>query len=392
MKLVSKIYMIIVLAILSGCITPFEPVGLEQLDNLLVVEGDIVAGEISQFKISRSQKLSDVTVVNYENLMFIWIESEDGERLLPMQSGYEPLLPSGEMSLNGHYFIDTRNISVDKKYKLCFHTNDTKRYESGYVSILPTPPIESVDYEIKDESSLEIYVSSQNRVSPDNRYYKWRYQEDWEVHADIFAEAMYDEALNNVFEINPDQNRFYCWNHKESSEILLFTTKDLSENIVHKKRLKIIPSSDRRISYLYAINVVQSSISKDAYFYWETLNKNNNETGGIFSPMPSELRGNISCIDNPEEPVIGYIDGYTLSSKRVFIYDSEIKLYHKYAVCEIVQGKMDQEEYYENYSKGLDVITYFPEMGEVNWAPRECVDCRLFGTKKRPSFWPNSNY
>jgi len=37
------------------------------------------------------------------------------------------------------------------------------------------------------------------------------------------------------------------------------------------------------------------------------------------------------------------------------------------------------------------VILYEPDTGESHWAPKRCVDCTIFGTKEKPTYWPNNH-
>ena len=129
-----------------------------------------------------------------------------------------------------------------------------------------------------------------------------------------------------------------------------------------------------------------------------TLKKNTESIGTLFDPLPTQLTGNIQCINNPSEPVIGYIGAYSIEEKRIFISKKELpenwKTITGYENCtrldtvdntpEDIAAQFGAEgsiPVYELLSqRGPGVIGYL-------YSTKTCIDCRVRGTNVRPAFW-----
>ena len=55
-----------------------------------------------------------------------------------------------------------------------------------------------------------------------------------------------------------------------------------------------MPVNEDRFTVLYSIQVQQRALSKEGYEYYLNVQQQNEEMGGIFTPQPSEIQGNIS--------------------------------------------------------------------------------------------------
>jgi hypothetical protein len=179
------------------------------------------------------------------------------------------------------------------------------------------------------------------------------------------------------------------------------TTESLSEDRLVDHELYTLNYHDRKISYVYSVEVNQTRITEEAYRYWQMMERNSTNVGGLFSPEPSELRGNIVNVDDEAEMVLGYVSVVNPVKYRLFIDDREIRFYKELnprLVPEyLVPGKPNWSI---TYREGwLPVSEYEPDNPEVttrpgyvqlyNWLPANCVDCRFQGgTKQKPAYWP----
>ncbi len=377
-----------------SCIYDFTPAGLKNNAGIIVIEGDIIAGSHSNFRISTTIGLTSDEKIQYITNAAVWIASESGE-----------VINAGIDDSTGESFeANTAEIDPYKKYKLCVDIPGKGSYRTEYLPVLITKQIDSITYHIganREYIQMEISAHDDNQ---ENKYYKWNYTEDWEYRAQYVPFLKYNNTLDMAQTI-PDEEyakNYYCWNKDISTGIYIASTEKLSQNIVYKEHLNKIYNSDQRISYIYSIFVTQISLTKDAYTYWETLKKNTDNTGGIFAPQPSEMRGNIVSVTNPAEPVIGYISASTCSQSRVFLYGSDINIYKNPDKCQY-----DTIPHYDRNANlwkaadmaGMSMLDYLisPTTGEiiksiVIWVKGRCADCRKNGgTKNKPSFWPNNH-
>jgi len=296
--------------------------------------------------------------------------------------------PIGGYIGEGVYRISNGSLDASSQYRLSILL-EGKEYVSEYLSPIYTPEIDSISW-IKREKGdpISICVSTHD---PNNQsdYYRWKYKEQWEVKAELFASVglvMNEDFTQDLvlYDISSSNNIYYCWGVDSSKVLLLGNSEKLSGNIISQHKLQDIPSSDDKVSILYYIEVTQNQIRKAAYDYFYNLQKNIEQTGGLFSSMPTEMKGNIRNVADPEENIIGYIDVSTTTYKKHFIESSEY-------LYEPLRNNC-KNEITDDPSQGKPLFqladpSYF-------YAPRPCFDCRTRknASKNRPSFWPTDHY
>lgn len=383
MKKIKYIFLAIVTAALASCIYPYEVDFKEGSGGTVVIEGDILCGEISKFKVALSRSVSD-TVMDKFFVLDLYVEGEDGKRYQGVQSG-------------DVYEVDTRNLDLGGKYRFVSSISRdvnslsyAKTYQTEFMQVMVTPAIDSIFHKVADDKkSASIHVTSHDDNTPVG-YYKWNYEENWEIRSSYVADLEYEYYSNSVREIDQrSENRYYCWGKNISESINVHSTENTGSNIASDIKLQTIDCTDKRACALYCIDVYQYAITKEGYNFWNTMKKNEEDLGTIFSPQPSSPRGNIICQEDPEQYVIGYIGCSTVTSKRKFIYAKDMDIYQDNPCPSHIYGR---EEWQSAYMSRMDVITFVEGPGGgYLWAPVECVDCRIYGTKEKPSFWPNNN-
>lgn len=376
-----------------SCVYDFSPEGMESETGTIVIEGDIMAGAQSSFRISTTVSFTREEAIEFITNAIVWIESESGD--------FIKAEPSAETE--GIFIANTANLDVTKKYQLCVDIPGRGSYRSALIPVSVTPPIDSITYHIgKDRSFVQLEVSTHSD-DPENKYYKWNYNEDWEYHASEVPMLEYNIEKDIAEDVPYSESGkdYYCWNKDISSGIYVFSTEKLSNNTVYKQELNRLYSKDKKISYIYSILVSQISLTREGYTYWETLKKNTDQTGGIFAPQPSEMKGNIESITRPEEPVIGFISASTCTQKRIFLYHTDIRVYKNTEKC-----RYDTLAHFEGTSNlwrnaalsGNKILQYLVgptglvQKNSGIWVQERCVNCRLGGgNKNKPDFWPNDH-
>ena len=120
------------LLLLSACVTDYEPKGLEQVRDLLVVDGIITNGETT-IKLRRSVGLTDdFTEDEFVNNAKVVVEREDGA-----------VFTCANSSGKGEYKVDMGELDPGSRYRLHISL-DGLEYESDYLGPEITPPIDSV--------------------------------------------------------------------------------------------------------------------------------------------------------------------------------------------------------------------------------------------------------
>ena len=290
------------------------------------------------------------------------------------------------------------NLNSNQKYHLTIKTRDGKEYASDFATVKRTPDIDSISWK-QEHGGVRIYV---NTHDPQNntKYYHWKYEETWEIHSAYYSYIIYLYDQNGVPSAvgyrNPDQSPdttiYKCWNTVNSTNINLGSSEKLSEDLIYLPLVYIEPASEK-LSVLYSINVRQYALSHEGYLFFQKIKKNTEQLGSIFDPQPSELQGNIHCLTNPAETVVGYIDISEEKVLRKYISNADLQGWGYRPDCIII--KIDNNpDSIRKYGIGLSPTTPvglgpFGSIIDFNAASdKNCIDCTLRGTNVRPSFWP----
>lgn len=362
----------------------------------IVIQGRIASGSESVFYLSKTQPIGSKEEA--ESIL-------NAEITIVGQNGYESLKATFNIE-DDCYVIDTQELPNNTLYSVLIKA-EGETYQSDFQELFTTPEIESVTYKER-EDGISIHVSSygDENTSP---YYLWAYEEDWEFHAPgningLKGIPVYSKDFYNLPFLDENGNNpyLYCWGHNSSKHINIYNTSVLTENTAKEVELFRIPIDDVRISYLYSILVKQYSLSQKGYEYYSLIKKHSEEGSGLFTPIPGEVKGNVTCTSNPNIKVLGYILASACKTKRIFIYESEFKQICSEYDSGCKSGGWGDDGWLNKINtEGAIAMTYNgelssflnPNIEETVFYSRECIDCRVVegATKKRPDFWPNNH-
>ena len=108
----------------------------------------------------------------------------------------------------------------------------------------------------------------------------------------------------------------------------------MTEDRVARLPLHFISNESDRLAERYSILVNQYSLNEDEYNYWEKLQNISEEVGSLYDITPSSIPGNIFCIEDPAEQVLGYFSVSAKTSKRTYIDENFRGLINLYSECE----------------------------------------------------------
>lgn len=370
MKRYCIIFLIVFL--ITGCKERIDIPLRETDEALLVVEGVLNSGGTTTITLSRSAHIGQAFQFRMENNAQVRVE--DKNNVLQQLAG------------NGlGKYIGNLNLTLGAEYRLRIITTDGREYQSDYVQVRETPAIDSVNWK-KENNGLMIYVNTHDQDN-DTRYYRWEWEETWQYNSSFFAELIWQEP--NIVPIPPGLNTYSCWSNANSNNIILATSSQLQSDVIFEYPVTHIPQGSEKLEYRYSILVRQYALDRTSYEYFNLMKKNTESLGSIFDPQPSELRGNIYCISNPKESVIGYLTASTTTEKRIFITSSEAGwAYHLNCYdFDILPHPDTIKKYVPNF---LPWTAEYGPNGVVKYylAPANCVDCRTRGGSNiKPSFW-----
>ncbi len=365
-KLLSAL---LLLASLAACVSEYTPSGIEELSDMLVVDGIIEEGETTITLRRTIGLLSEFDGKDVVTNAHVTVESNTGYRSA-----------AGEYTLSGQYVISDIVFEEGAQYRVNIRIEE-REYVSQFLTPLSTPPV-AIDA-VKAGAGEPVYICVTTAdESDESPYYLWKYEENWEVWARIFARLVYQwingDPVLHMYDLTSSNNIYYCWGRDADNSFLLESTEKYSSNqVVNKKIIQIEPTDDK-LSVLYHVKVRQYQIRKAAYDFYYNLQKNVDSGGSIFGSMPMEMKGNIINPDDPEEVVIGYVEVTTAMEQEKY-YAREDGLYES----PTVYCRTTTEE-------GLGYMLVDIEDGVSYYAPRRCADCRTSdkATKNKPDFWP----
>ena len=362
----------------TGCVEPYDPPASGNAPDYLVVDGFInLSGDSVSVRLSHTVALSSTDAPAPESGSMVSVEDDAGT-----------MFPLKERAA-GVYSAVRLSLSTTHTYRLHIRTSTGKEYFSRSVLLTQSPPIDSV-YWTGAGNGININVDTHNPTG-NSRYYKWRFVETWEYNSSYYSAYMLVDsaAVPRPSELSINT----CWRTESSTTILVGTSDRLSGDVIYRFPLQFISRESIRLAKKYSILVEQQVLSEEAYTYWLSLQKSTETLGSLFDPLPSQANGNIYCVDTPSETVIGYFDGGSVATKRVYVLPSEIpKELRSYmpAVCDIDTILLKDIPTTPTSTLLLSPVSA-PNGSIIGYTTSSstCVDCRVWGggVTVRPDFW-----
>lgn len=374
----NRLLLFLFVCLLFGaCKEPFTPILTNINSNLLVVEGFVNISDSTFIKLSRTVILTDNKITtNPEIGAIVSIESENNQTY--------PLKEGG----SGLYHAPSMNLNKNNKYRIKIKTANGVNYASDFESAKVAPAIDNVGFEVKSDG-LQVHVSTHD-VNNQSIYYRWEFEESWSFNAKYNSQLIFKQG--EFKERQPiAENIFQCWGSSKSTTIVLGSSIKLNQDVISQSPIVLIPAESEKIGIEYSVLVKQYVLTKEAHEFWENLKKNTESLGSIFDAQPSQLTGNVHNLNDSSEPVIGYIGVGTVQSKRVFISKSKLpsvwKVKYPYDCIPNVVPDDKYEIILNAFSDGKFIPLDYAPNGVLG-ASRECADCTIRGSNKKPSFWP----
>jgi hypothetical protein len=366
MKHVQIKIVFLFLIIIDSCIVPYFP-KINEKEELLVVEGLITDQPgINTVKLSKSYPLWARESFKTFNDCKVWITDNLGNVF------------SLKETATGKYVTDSASFRgiVGRKYTLHIKTTPALgnvNYESVPVEMKPVPPIDSIyyekrlfDYGSQTFEGCQIYLDTHTPLN-NNMFFRYDYTETWEFHLPY------------------DVPHKICWISNSSNKIMIENSAVSHDGTVTRFPVNLITNPIDRLSVKYSILVKQYSLNEDEFHYWERLKNINEQVGGLYDIVPSNIQNNVFCVDNQFEKVLGYFSVSAVASKRIFIKDSFAGQNQMYNSCPV-----DTIFYIDSIPAGSYIIVNNSNKVPKSWIIAnsiDCYDCRVRGKDIKPLFW-----
>jgi len=385
---------------MNSCLEPYN-VAVKKYENLLVVDGCITNENKSHYvKLTRSILNMDETTVA-ETGAKVEISCNDGKREVLRE--VEP----------GFYKTDSINfvVKVGNRYKLSICTSNGKKYYSDECEILEPTIINNIHYNKKSTidvsgEQIEGVGFSLDGKAPKDAYLRWTYEEDWLFILPYPTRGFFDE---NKCYVAFEDDYYKCWKKTKSHDIIIQSFQNQNSQDIKGKDICVIPSDYTDRFYVkYSMKINQLSISKMEYEFWTKLQESSEEVGDIFGTQPFSITGNIKSEMDDKEPVLGYFQAGSVTTKRIFldykdanrlnlsliptqnqldctldsvlVGDYGLKTLYSIYKEYVING--DYTLYGKYESRAEDGILEGLMLGQ-----RVCTDCSLKGSSTKPLLW-----
>lgn len=383
MHQIKKISLILTMALLSGCIKPYDP----KIDAG-AVHKYVVSGRVTDLEGWQQVEVSSASPVESPEYFpvkgcLVTIRDDKGNDF------------SLQEEVPGIYrvWMDHEQLTRGTAYQVSVVTPGGEELVSGYEKMPAGPQLEPVYYFIEDHPTsdpnrtvrgMQFYVDL-DAEGDYSQYYKWEIMETWEYHAAHPLEHYYDGTFHKVDP--PDYTNNVCWYTGLVKDIFTISTGSLAHNTYKQYPFHFIDGHTPRLGILYSMLVSQLALTEEAYNYWDQLRINSKGQGGLYEKQPLAIKGNMVNLTNPGNDVLGYFYAASESSVRYFYHDVEGIEVNFYNGCsEDGLGRFGWKEFGPN---DYPVYYYF-NGGQLRILSSECIDCRrLGGTTVKPDFWPN---
>jgi len=384
------LFPVLIVMVYIACKKAYNPTAVNGNLNYLVVEGLINSGGVDStiIKLSRTTNISSGVNFKAEIASSVKIEGDDNTTYVLTEKG------------GGIYYRIPQSLNIATKYRIHIITSDHKEYLSDYTEIKIPPPIDSIDFNVLPDG-LQLEVNTHNAQN-NTRYYRWEYTETWEYYS-AFQSLVVSNGNAVVTRDMINNQIYHCWNTGISTTIILGSTVKLGQDVVSHLPLTKIESTSEKIFVKYSMLVKQYALNSAGFDYWQNIKKNNESLGSIFDSQPSDIQGNIHCVSNSTEIVIGFISAGTVQSKRIFINKDQLPSAWRIpqSSCRADSLYFDNPKTHQNdddkfYNGFNPILIPIEEITDGNGkllghtgASKICVDCRLRGgVNKKPAFWP----
>jgi hypothetical protein len=373
-------FVLILVAAGFSCKDAYRPDIITSAPAYLVVEGVLNVNGPASIRLSRTSKI-DSAQIKPELSAQVTVEGKDNTIRTMVSSG------------GGIYSSPNLNLIIGNEYRLRIRTSAGKEYLSEYVFARQTPPIDTIGRN-QTEDQLQFYVNAHD-ASGNTRYYRWDYDETWEIRAYYYSRVIYVSTPNIVRDRTPTEDVSVGWKYYSSTSILLGSSARLQSDVISQAPITFIPKNDEKTSVRYSLLVKQYALDKAGYEFYDLMKRNTESLGGIFDVQPSEIRGNIKSVSDPNETVIGYVSASTISQRRIFVESTELPFswrYVQYCPYYTVANQPDSfKTYYRTGTYAPYDAVYSPITGLITGylsAFPACVDVteRAASTIK-PPYW-----
>ena len=386
-----------VAGIAPSCIEEYNELNSSDDERMLFVEGQIVSQSDCTFALRYSVPAGITSDFANKPL----------ESAQVMVIGSDGAVFDGRERVPGHYTVSVGQLRPEVSYSLRVETKEGT-YNSRPMLPLDATDIADLSFEQpRDDRKVDFYVST---TDPQRTvYYKWDVRETWEIYTPFQCYWTYVFDDPDQFErwiptlqgqavptgkfmpLGRDYIKNHGWRSIDSHELLYANNIDYGQSAIERMCLFQRNGDDNRFQTRYLAQVRQMAITAEEYEYLHLLTTQSSEMGGLFTPMPSELPGNIARTDGSR--AIGFIGVRgQVSEREIYVNRRDIDHKDTYKVTTVADSLAQEPPFM--IKKGYSLVDYSPYTNTATWSYRWTIDCTdpFWGASlQRPDYWQDAS-
>lgn len=383
----NRFYYLLLLFAMGGCIEEYPIGNIKDYEASITVDGWVYnhSGE-QEIKISYTTPLTKVVPDPISNCR-VEVHDDAGNVFV-----YAETTPGTYV-----HFYRENDIQAGRLYSLTFSTPENKIYESEQEKMLPAPQASNAYYELEeiptsDENvnffGLQFYTDV-NIQANEAKYFRIEIVETYEFHS-LFREVFYLDSRTSLTGLSEDSIEPICFITKRIPDIFLIESNNVEETKVPGFPLHFVSNETQRLLNGYSLELRFLPISENAYQYWNNHKQILEESGGLFETQPPASYTNITCINDPDELVVGFFGVSGISSSRLMVKPGVLPEYQISPYCGpslvqlgfILSVPVEDPMYFIYYPDPDGLLA-------LHLIEKRCFNCLEFygSTIEKPDYW-----
>ena len=294
------------------CLSCIEQIELPYRNEepVLVVDGEITDEEPPyNLRLSYSGKFVSGSIITSRlavNGARVVLSDDRGNTIRFRQNIFEPAL----------YQTDSKyRCEIGRSYALRIEMPDGKTYITKPQLMKEVSPITNI-YANKIKNFVRVFVDTKDPANTTD-YYRWK---SYSISLKLTnGPANFNEGGNANGTCGSS-----CWAYNREDAANIFSDKYINGNEIKNRLVLFSPISvEAPLSRHYA-EVKQTSISQEAYLFWQQYEEQKTRTGSIFDPLPATIIGNIVNEKDSKDFALGFFCVSAVSIKRLTIEPANI--------------------------------------------------------------------
>jgi len=302
-------YLLLFFLMAVSCIDPFWP-DLEGKNTVLVVDALVTDNPDNQYVIlSTSAPADDQKFIPVSGAVVV-VSDDLGQNVLFNESEA------------GSYYPDNFAGITGRSYSLSVTLPNGKQYASGFQPLTASDEFDSIYYQVEtqpttnplyDTEVAQFYISNIPSGRQDS-YYLFQFIETYKFHVDFKME--YIDSGYGLTRVT-DPPSMLCFKTASLDGFYLFKSKANSVSQTQTLPLHFVTFDTKQMFERYSLLVKQISVSEEIFNLYHEINQQNNDVS-LYTLQPYNIIGNITCVTDTEEPVLGSFIVGGIKEKREY--------------------------------------------------------------------------